>query len=139
VAQKWIRVAMVSAFGLFAVALSVGPATSADEKLPDISTIMKKAHAKTDGYLAKVTAAAKEGKWDTAQATAKDLSIAAVALSKNKPGKGDEKSWEALTKKYNENAKAIADAAEKKDVKGVQAGVGAIQKSCGECHKAHKG
>ena len=143
--QKWIRAAMCAAFGMVAVVVSFGAAATAAQKdkdkkeeLPSISDIMKKAHTKTDGYLDKIAAAAKDGKWDEAQKTAKDLGLLADALGKNKPKMGDEKSWEKLCKKYADNTKAIADAADKKDAKEVNAALGTTRMSCGECHTAHR-
>ena len=61
------------------------------------------------------------------------------SLGKNKAPKGDEKSWEKLTKKYNENTKEVLTSAEKKDADGTAKGLKTIQNSCMECHKAHKG
>src|SRR5439155_26089728 len=117
--------------------LSYGAAASADDKkdkddLPDIPTIMKRAHAKTDGYLALIKSSAAAGKWEDASKDAKSLVLAGDALGKNKPPKGDAKSWETLTKKYSENTMAVQKAVEAKDAKGVDSSVGPIQKSCGE-------
>lgn len=141
--RKCIRASMFAAFGTMAVLLAVGGgATRADDKkddkLPDISEIMKKGHAKSDGYIAKIKGAAKDGKWDDATMYAKDLNILGAALGKNKPTKGDEKSWKTLTDKYATNTKAALEGAEKKDAKAVNSALGAIGMSCGGCHKAHK-
>lgn len=140
-AQKWFRAALLAAFGVAAVAVAGGGLTAddkKDEKLPDISEIMKKAHGKTDGYLGKISKAAKGGKWEDAQKSAKDLVLIAGALAKNEPPKGEAKSWEKLTKQYIDTSKKIEAAAKKEDAKGVGDGLGMIGKSCGECHKAHK-
>ena len=110
---------------------------AADDKLPDISEIMKKGHAKTDGYIAKIRTAAKEGKWDEAQKYAKDFAILGDALGKNKPPKGTEASWKALSKKYEENTKLVLKGAEDKDAKTVNKGLAGI--NCMECHSKHKG
>ena len=59
------------------------------------------------------------------------------SLGKNKPAKGDEKSWETLSKKYAESTKATAKAVDDKDAKAVNTALGGI--NCMECHKAHKG
>src|SRR5205085_2650054 len=88
--RKLFRASLFAALGLAVVTLSGRVAVSADDKkdkddLPNISEIMKKAHAKTDGYLAKLGGAAKDGKWEDAQRYAKDLGLAADALAKNKP------------------------------------------------------
>jgi cytochrome c556 len=144
--RKFIRAGLFAALGMFAVALAYGSAATAgqkdkdkkQEKLPDISEIMKIAHAKTDGYLDKITAEAKGAKWEDAQKDAKNLALAGENLGKNKAPKGDEKNWEKLTKKYAESAKMVVEGADKKDAKAVTAAIGAIRKSCGECHKVHK-
>ena len=140
-ATKWVRAALLAAFGVVAVAVAGGGLSAddkKDEKLPDIGEIMKKAHGKTDGYLTKLKTAAKGGKWDEAKSTAKDLTIVADALAKNEPPKGDKKSWEKLTKEYIATSKKIDEAAKKEDAKGVNDGVGKIGMSCGGCHKARK-
>jgi cytochrome c556 len=140
---KWTRAAVFAALGVGLVALTAGTGVTAaqkdDKDLPDISAIMKKAHAKTDGYLARIGGAAKDGKWDDAQKYAKDLVLAGEALGKNTPPKGAKASWEKLTSAYVTNAKAVADATEKKDAKATQTALGAITKSCGGCHSVHKG
>ena len=141
--RKCIRASMFAAFGTMAVLLAVGGgATRADDKkddkLPDISEIMKKGHAKSDGFITKIKGAAKEGKWEDAQMYAKDFNILAGALGKNKPPKGTEASWKTMTDKYSANTKAVMEGAEKKDAKAVNGGLSAIGMSCGGCHKAHK-
>lgn len=136
--RKLIRCAVVASLGMIGVLASYGAAVSADDKLPDIGEIMKKGHAKSDGYLAKIKGEAKDGKWDDAAKDAKSLVILGTALGKNKAPKGDAKSWETLTKKYADNTVAVQKAVDAKDAKGVDMALGAIGKSCGECHKAHK-
>ncbi len=139
--QKLIRASLFAALGTMAVLFaygSVGAAPAADDKLPDIAEIMKKGHAKTDGYLTKIKGAVKDGKWEDAQKYAKDLNILGEALGKNKPPKGDEKSWKTMSAKYAENTGKVLKGAEAKDAKATNAGLGAIGGSCGGCHKAHK-
>ncbi|HJZ58114.1 MAG TPA: hypothetical protein VKE74_24445 [Gemmataceae bacterium] len=139
--RKLLRSAVFAGLGMLAVLMSYGAAANAGDPkddLPDISEIMKKGHHKTDGYLARIKAAAKDGKWEDASKDAKSLVLLGDALGKNKPPKGDPKSWEALTKKYQENTVAVEKAVAAKDVKGVDGGIGAIQKMCGDCHSQHK-
>ena len=144
--RKLIRASLFAALGSMAMILSFGAVTTAqdkkgdkkDEKLPDISEIMAKAHGKTDGYLAQLKTQVKGAKWEDAGKTAKDLTLIADALGKNKPPKGEAKSWETLTKKYSENVKAVSDGIEKKDAAAAGKALGAIGTSCGGCHKAHK-
>lgn len=140
--QKWFRAGVLAAFGFAAVALAAGLTATADdkkdEKLPSISEIMKKAHGKTEGYLGKLKGQVKDGKWDDAKKTAKDLVIVAEALAKNDPPKGDKESWEKLTKNYIKHSKSINEAAKKEEAKGVTDGLKALGGSCGDCHKAHR-
>lgn len=139
--RKCIRASLFAAFGMMAVVLAFGSAASRaedkkDDKLPDIAEIMKKGHAKSDGYIAKTKDAAKAEKWEDAVKYAKDLNILGEALGKNKPPKGDDKSWKSLTDKYAASTKAALEGAEKKDAKAVNTALGGI--NCGGCHKAHK-
>ena len=136
--RKLIRSAMFAGLGMIGLLVSYGAAVSADDKLPDIGEIMKKGHKGTDSYLAKLKGEAKDGKWEEASKDSKSLVAFGEALGKNKAPKGDAKSWESLTKKYADNTVAVQKAADAKDAKGVETAIGAITKSCGECHKSHK-
>lgn len=122
-----VLVAFVAAVSLTAMA--------ADEKAPTTKEIMAKGNK---GALPKIAAAAKAGKLEGVADAAKQLKAYGEALGKNKPNKGDEKSWEKLTAAYKENTAAIAEGVEKKDAKAVAAAAAAIGKSCGGCHGAHK-
>jgi hypothetical protein len=136
--RKILKVTLVAALGVMAVVLAYGSsaATGADDKLPDIPEIMKKGHAKTDGYIAKIRAAAKDEKWEDANKYAKSLELLGEALGKNKPPKGDAESWKKLTEKYVDNTKLVLKGTEDKDAKAVNKGLGGI--NCMECHRAHK-
>ena len=138
--KKLSRAALCAALGMLALVLAYGGAAAEDkkkdDKLPDIEEIMKKGHAKSDGYIDKIKAASKAGKWEDAQKYAKDLAILGDALGKNKPPKGDAKSWETLSKKYAANTKAALKATEDKDAKAVTKALSGI--NCKECHTKHK-
>jgi hypothetical protein len=138
--RKYIQAAMFAVLGVFAVALSYGAAAPAqekkDEKVPDISEIMLKGHKGTDAYIALIAKAAKGEKWEDAQKYAKTLAFFGENLGKNKPPKGDEKSWKTLTEKYAAATKAVLKGTEDKDAEAVKKGLAGIV--CGECHKAHK-
>ena len=140
--RKLIRVSLFAALGMVAVTWAYGAGSAADdkkdEKVPTISEIMTKGHKGTDAYIAKIKAAAKDEKWDDAKEYAKTLAFFGENLGKNKPPKGDEKSWKALTDKYAENTKLVLKGTEDKDVKEVNKGLGGITGMCGACHKAHK-
>jgi hypothetical protein len=140
--RKLIRTSLFAAFGAIAVALAYGSAATAgqkdkDEKVPDISEIMLKGHKGTDAYIAKIKGAAKDGQWEDAEKYAKTLAFFGENLGKNKPPKGDEKSWETLTKAYAATTKVVYKGTQDKDLKAVNKGLGGI--NCGGCHKAHKG
>jgi hypothetical protein len=138
--RKFIRAGLFAALGLMAVVLAYGAGFAADdkkeEKVPTISEIMTKGHKGTDAYIAKIRSEAKGEKWDDAKEHAKTLAFFGENLGKNKPPKGDEKSWKTLTEKYADTTKAVLKATEDKDAKAVNKALGAI--NCGECHKAHK-
>lgn len=139
--RKLIRASLFGAFGVVAMTLAYGTAVTAadekkDDKVPTISEIMKKGHAKTDGYIDKIKAAVKGEKWDDAKEYAKTLAFFGENLGKNKAPQGEAESWEKLTKKYAENTKLVAKGVEDKDAKAVAKGLGGI--NCGECHKVHK-
>jgi len=142
--SRWLRYSLLAALGAAAIAISAAAPASADdkdknEKLPTIKEIMKKGHNGTDAYLAKIAAEAKAGKWDDAQADAKGLAYFGESLGKLTPPKGDKKSWEGLTKKYATATEAVKKGADDKDAKAIDTAIGTIKKSCGACHKAHKG
>ena len=111
----------------------------ADDKddLPSIKDVMKTAHGEA-GIRAKVTKAVSEEEWADAQAGAKDWIKQAEALAKNKPSKGTAASWKKLSGSYEKNVKALAKAADKKDVDGAKAALKTLGTSCGGCHGAHK-
>lgn len=136
--RQVLRAAVCAALGVAVVTLSAGSAPTADEKTPTIKEIMTQGHKGTDAFLAKIGKEAKGGKWDDAQSHAKALAVFGEALGKNKPPKGDEKSWEAMAKKYHDNTQAVLKATEKKDAAATDKALKAIGASCGGCHKAHK-
>ena len=139
--RKCIRASLFAALGVFAVALSYGTAVTAgqkdkDDKVPDISEIMLKGHKGTDAYINRIKEAAKAEKWEDAQKYAKTLAFFGENLGKNKPPKGDDKSWKMMTDKYAETTKAVYKATEDKDAKAVNTNLGAID--CRGCHGKHK-
>lgn len=140
--RKCIRAALFAALGVVTMTLAYGAATATagqkDDKIPTVKEIMAQGHKGTDSLLAKLKGEVKDGKWDDAVTHAKALNVFGVALGKNKPSKGDEKSWKELTDKYTASTKDLVAAAEKKDGKAATAALGAIGGSCGACHKAHK-
>lgn len=140
--RKLIRASLFAGFGVIAMTLAYGTAATAgqkdkkEDKVPTISEIMLEGHKGTDAYIAKIKGAAKDGKWEDAQKYAKTLAFFGENLGKNKPPKGDAKSWETLTKAYAEATKTVQKGADDKDAKAVTKGLNGIV--CGTCHKAHK-
>ena len=133
--------------GFFAAALAAfilatcGLTTAQDDKVPPIKEIMKKGHG-SKGLLTSIAKSAKSGAWDDAINDAKLLKIFGEGLGKNQPPKGDDTSWQKLTKKYKENTAAVAKAADSKDAKGVESALNKINPksgACKECHDSHKG
>jgi hypothetical protein len=101
---------------------------AADDKPKyDIETIMEKAHDKDNGLYKKVV----DGKADADEK--KQLLDYYTELGKNKPPKGDAKSWKEKTTALVSAAKQIVD--------GKDAGVKDLKKAanCMACHKVHKG
>lgn len=137
--RKLSRVSLAVALGAAVVALSVGAANSADEKVPAIKEIMRAGHKGDEALTAKIGQAAKSGNWADAQKYAKKLAENGAVLAKNTPKKGDPKSWEALATKYAANTKAVYEAAEKKDPQATKSAIGTIGASCKACHTAHRG
>lgn len=142
--RKFIRAGLFAALGVIAMTLAYGTAATAgqdkkkEDKIPTVSEIMTQGHKGTDSFLGKLKGEVKDAKWDDALTHAKALNLFGEALGKNKPPKGDEKSWKELTGKYAENTKAVLTAVEKKDAKAATTALGAIGGSCGACHKAHR-
>ncbi len=140
------KLALTGVLGVMAVLLASGVTLNAqdkkdkekdkEEKLPTVKEIMQKGHKGTDAYIGKIKAEAKAEKWDDAKEHAKTLAFFGESMGKNKPTKGDEKSWETLSKKYAESTKAVVKGVEDKDAKAVDKALGSI--NCAECHKVHR-
>lgn len=134
--RKLTKVTLAGFLGLAAVVLAAGAGISADDKVPSIEEIMKKGHAKTNGYISKIRADAKAGKWDEAKKYATTLAFFGESLGKNKPEKGTAASWKVQSKKYEASTKAALKAVEAKDAAAVNKALGSI--NCKACHSAHK-
>jgi soluble cytochrome b562 len=136
--RKLLRVTLASTLGAMMALVTYNAIVSADDKdeTPTIKEIMKKGHKKTEGYIDKIKADAKDGKWDEAKDYAKTLAFFGESLGKNKPPKGEGESWEKLTKKYADTTKSVVKAVDDKDAKAVNKALSQID--CKECHSAHK-
>ncbi|MBY0522376.1 MAG: cytochrome c [Gemmataceae bacterium] len=117
------------------------PSSAEDDKDPSIKEIMTKAHKGGDAILGKIgkDLAAKEPDWADVTKLSKELVGLGASLAKNKPTKGEQESWDKLTKSYNESAKALLAAAEKKETKDAKEAHKKLSGSCKGCHDAHKG
>ncbi len=139
--RKITRSAICLTAGLFALTLgmgAIGAEDKKDDKVPTIEEIMKQGHAGTKSLKAKIELSAKAEKWEDAQKSAVLLKAFGEALGKNKPEKGEADSWKKLSVKYSKTTADIASATDKKDAKAVSTALGALGKSCKECHDIHK-
>jgi hypothetical protein len=125
---------------LAGVALVANSSRAEDDKDLSIKDIMAKAHKGGDALLARLLKAIKsdDTDWDTVQKQTRELLDLGTALGKAKPSKGDQASWDRLTRAYVDNAKDLDEAAKKKDKKTVAADLKKIQGMCSGCHKPHK-
>jgi hypothetical protein len=134
--RKALRAGVFAALGMIVLVGSYGIATSADDKVPEVSTIMMKSFGK-EGFKSQIQAAVKGEKWEDANKLAKEWNELGGSIGKNKAPKGEAKSWEELCKKFADNTKAIVEGTDKKDAKAVTKAIGSF--NCNNCHKAHKG
>lgn len=111
---------------------------SADDKSLSIEDIMKKLHGKMGSHKQINKALDGAPDWDTITKHAKIYAELAAQLPKNKPEKGDEKSWKMLSEAYAKEAKDLNAAAAKKDADGVKTVFGRLKESCDACHENHR-
>ena len=126
--------------GLLAALVLVGPTpVIADGKDLDTETIMKKLNGKTGTH--KVVGKALDAgtpDWAALSTQTKTYAELAAALCKNKPEKGDQKSWDKLCKEYAEAAADLNKAAGKKDKDAAKTAFGKLKESCDACHENHR-
>jgi cytochrome c556 len=77
--------------------------------------------------------------WSKIDPLARELESLGEALTKATPEKGDKASWDKLAGGYHDDAKALASAADKKDINGARTALGRLGKACKACHDAHRG
>jgi hypothetical protein len=132
--KRTIRVlALLAMAGAGAVAL-------AQDKPPSIKEVMARLN-KPGGLYPTISKALKADTpdWDEIRLEAKTFVKLADALGKDTPPAGDASSWAKLTKAYADHARALEDAADKKDraaANTARAGLGG--ETCKSCHSAHK-
>ncbi len=108
------------------------------KKAADIDTIMKKIHGKKGGLIPAITELVNKDMVAKASAQAKQVAALAADLGKNKPKKGEQKSWDELTKAYSDAAADLSAAVEKKDADAAKSALNIIGGSCKACHEAHR-
>jgi cytochrome c556 len=137
--KTWILATAVTA-GLLLANFGADRLGAADDKVPTIEDIMQKVNKRNTGLHSVVGTALKGATvdWDAVQAKTKEYTTLADALGKNDPPKGTKASWDKLTKMYAEDAKALNDAAEKKDKATVTSLHKKLSGECMACHKAHR-
>jgi cytochrome c556 len=130
--------------GAAAVAVALGglgaARLAADDKAPTVEEIMKKVNAGKGAIhrTLKTDLDTANPNWAEIQKKTKEYSALADFLGKNDPPKGDKADWEKQTKAYAASAKALYEAAQKKDKATAMAVHGKISKSCMGCHRQHK-
>jgi flagellin-like hook-associated protein FlgL len=135
--------AVVFAAGAVVAAMSTGSSAVGDDNFANIDTIMGKTFG-GKGILSKkankIEPAVKAEKWDEVQKHTGDILKYANDLGKNKPPKGSPESWKKLSEQYATQAKAVDDAAKKKDAAALKTALDAFtdKKTCGDCHSAHQ-
>jgi hypothetical protein len=120
-----------------AVVFSSVQAQDKEEKVPTIQQVMKTAHGKT-AFQGQANAALKAKDFDKLSRIAKDWEKCAVALSKNKPRKGEQDSWDMLTAGYLKNIKALGEGVGKKDEEAITRALKFVNTTCTMCHLKHK-
>jgi cytochrome c556 len=123
---------------LVAFILAGSTPVSADDKSLSNEEIMKKLHGKNGSHKLINKALDGEPDWDTIAKHAKLYAELSAQLEKNKPEKGDETSWKKLAHDYAAEAKALSDAAAKKDKDAVKTVFGKLKESCENCHENHR-
>ena len=124
---------------LVAFLLAGSVPASADDKSPTNEEIMKKLHGKNGSH--KLIKKALDGgspDWATITKHAKIYADLSALLEKNKPEKGDAASWKKLSTAYAKEAKALSDAAAKKDANKAKEVFGKLTESCDTCHENHR-
>ena len=92
---------------IVALALTGSAPVSADDKGLSNEDIMKKLHGKMGSHKQINKALDGEPDWATIAKHAKIYAELTALLPKNKPEKGDEKSWKMLSEAYAKEAKAL--------------------------------
>ena len=135
--KKWLFLAGGVAL---AAVLAFSPAGAQDTKAPTVKQVMGKLTKGPNSLTATLGKDLQDDApaWDDIQKDTKEFVKFADALGKNDPPKGEKDSWQKLTKAYAENAKAMDDAAQKKDRKVALAAHNKLSTACMSCHDQHR-
>ncbi len=135
-----MRKLVVFGAGLLGLAMVAGLGAAQKDKVPGVDEIMDKAHHSKKGLKVQIDQEAKKPKpdWDAIQKKSKEYAEVLAFLPKNDPPKGDKKSWEKLAKDFLEDAKALDEAAKKKNAKGLVEASKKLGGKCDACHDAHQ-
>jgi hypothetical protein len=108
-------------------------------KAHTIKEIMKLAHFGETPILKGIATDLKgDVKWDEVTKKTKELVELSGELAMAKPPKGSDESWKKVTADYQEGAKKLNEAAEKKELEPAKKVLTTLQTSCRGCHTQHK-
>ncbi|MCE9530431.1 MAG: cytochrome c [Planctomycetes bacterium] len=123
---------------LFSGSASVG-ADKDKKDVPSVEDIMKVINKPKGLHKAVGKALAEDTvKWDAVAKMSKEYNELASVLGKNPCPKGNAGSWDKLCKSYAADAKALDEAAGKKDKAAAVTAMGKLNKSCQGCHDEHR-
>jgi cytochrome c556 len=130
---------MTRAKWLFATLIGLGMAAGLAAQggnVPDVATIMEKAHAARKGLRAQIKDAVDKGSpdWADLQKKSKQFYELANALEKNAAPKGDKAEWVKLSKAYAGQVKDLDAAVAKKNGEAVKGAIKKLDANCMDCH-----
>ena len=133
-------IALVAA-GVVVSASFVVSASATQDELPTVKVIMKKLHGgkKSHSAIVKAQLIAASPNWEALKKETEQYVKLSEALEKHEPKKGGKAEWDALTKEFATESKALHAAVEKEDKGAAQAAFKKLGASCKTCHDAHKG
>jgi hypothetical protein len=76
--------------------------------------------------------------WETIREMTAEYVKQTAGLAKQKPPRGAAASWEPLARAYDTDARALDDAARRRNRAAASAALQRINRSCTNCHNAHK-
>lgn len=115
--------------------------TAANAEALDNEAIMRKLNRKkgNEGVHYQVKIKFEQEAWPEIAKLSKEYAELTDTLCKNpKPEKGSKASWDRLCKSYAADAKALSEAAGKKDKAAFEAAYEKLNKSCQGCHDEHR-